>query len=377
MLKLRNPSYAELAEKIRREKKKVIVYGAGMIGQIVVPDILNRYQLNDRLAFYVDADTYKRGRHVVINEAVYEIKNKEALKSYCAIDKNSVILITNSHFDPILRDLDASVQLDGVDACIIPIMQIEEGREKKRTAPVRVYEKPLIPKVIHYCWFSGNEMPEGFKKCIASWEKYCPDYEIRRWDESNYDVTKNRYMSEACEHKKWGFVPDYARLDILYQHGGIYMDTDVELVRSLDELLCQPAFCGVEKWGSVNMGGCSGSVAGHPMVGKLLEERKGISFHREDGSLNLETCGVYETRPFIREGMRVNNQTQVIQDMTVYSSDYFHPYDYMSGELSMTENTFAIHHFNGGWLDEKAKAQREKTQMQYRAVLQRMECETD
>lgn len=377
MLKLKNPSYAELAEKIKREKKAVIVYGAGMIGQIVVPEILEQFQLKEQLIFYVDADPYKQGRCIEINESVYKIKKIQDLKAYCNQDKNVMILITNSHFESVLRDLDVHVQLDGVEACIVPVMQIMESKRILHSAPKRVSEKPLIPKVIHYCWFSGGQMPEGFKKCIASWEKYCPDYEIRRWDESNYDVAKNSYMSEAYGHKKWGFVPDYARLDILYHHGGIYIDTDVELVKSLDELLYQEAFCGVEKWGNVNMGGCSGAVAGHSMIGKLLEERESVSFFRKDGSLNLETCGIYETRPFIREGMHVDNRVQVIQGMTVYSSDYFHPYDYMSGELSMTENTFAIHHFNGGWLDEKARVQRDRTRMQYQAILQRMESEND
>ena len=94
----------------------------------------------------------------------------------------------------------------------------------------------MIPKKIHYCWFGGNPMPEKDKKCIESWKRYCPDYEIIRWDESNYDVSKNRYMKEAYEEKKWGFVPDYARLDIIYNEGGIYLDTDVELVKNLDDL---------------------------------------------------------------------------------------------------------------------------------------------
>ena len=104
-------------------------------------------------------------------------------------------------------------------------------------------------------------MPGSLKRCIDSWKKYCPDYEIKRWDESNYDISKSSYMKGAYESKKWGFIPDYARLDILYNYGGFYLDTDVELVRSLDELRYQPAFSGVEKWSVVNIGGCSGAVA--------------------------------------------------------------------------------------------------------------------
>lgn len=377
MLKLKNISYEELAKRIKGDGKNVIIYGAGMIGQIVVPDVLKRFRLEKYLRFYVDADPYKKGNQVVAGESLCGIKSPEELQAYCRKEKNSMLLITNSHFEPVVDALDRFEELDGVEACIVPVMQIMESKRTLHSAHGWMTEKPVIPKVIHYCWFSGKEMPDKFKKCIASWKKYCPDYEIRRWDENNYDVAKNPYMKDAYSQKKWGFVPDYARLDILYQHGGIYLDTDVELIRNLDELLCQPAFCGVEKWGNINMGGCSGAVAGHSMVGKLLEEREAVSFFREDGSLNLETCGIYETKPFIREGMCVNNQIQVIRGMTVYSSDYFHPYDYMSGELTMTENTFAIHHFNGGWLDEKARVQRERTRMRYQSVLKRMESDND
>ncbi len=372
MIKLRNLFYSELAEKIRREQKNIIVYGAGMIGQIVLPDIIECFRLKEYLRFYVDADPYKQGKHISVSGSDYEIKDLEYLKAYGRQEKNLTILITNSHFEPVLRNLDQLAELNGAEAYIVPVIQLTELKKTVKPAPVRISQKPLIPKVIHYCWFSGKEMPDGFKKCVESWRKYCPDYEIRRWDESNYDITGNLYMKQAYDHQKWGFVPDYARLDILFRHGGIYMDTDVELVRNLDELLYQEAFCGVEKWGNINMGGCSGAVAGHPMIRKMLESRESVSFIREDGTLNLETCGVYETKPFIAEGMRVDNQVQTVGGMTVYSSDYFSPFDYMSGELTMTANTFSIHHFNGGWLDEGAKEQRKKTQMQYRAVLERM-----
>ncbi len=370
---LKNLPYAELAAKIKKEHKEILVYGAGMIGQIVVPDVIERFGLERQMGFYVDADSRKQGSRIAIGGTRYEVKTVADLREYCDRNKNEVLLITNSHFYSVVEELDTIIELEDIEAYLVPVIQITELKRTENTAPVRKSKEPLIPRVIHYCWFSGKEMPDGFKKCIESWEKYCPGYEIKRWDESNYDVSKNRYMRQAYEQGKWGFVPDYARLDILYHCGGIYLDTDVELVRNPDELLYQEAFCGVEKWGNINMGGCSGAVKSHPMIKRLLEAREGISFVREDGSLNLETCGVYETRPFIEMGMHVNNRVQTVNGMTVYSSDYFHPYDYMSGEAAMTKNTFSIHHFNGGWLDEKARKQRVKTQEQYQAVLQRME----
>lgn len=179
-------------------------------------------------------------------------------------------------------------------------------------------------------------------------------------------------MKQAYEAKKWGFIPDIARLDILYNYGGIYIDTDVEVVRNLDDLLVYEAFTGVEKWGSVNMGGCSGAVPHHPMIKKILDFRLNERFIREDGTMNLTTCGYYETIPFVNMGYIPNNTVQTIGGMTLLTSDYFHPYDYMSGETIITDNTYSIHHFNGGWLDENYRAERERTKEEHQKILRRI-----
>lgn len=179
-------------------------------------------------------------------------------------------------------------------------------------------------------------------------------------------------MQQAYDQRKWGFIADVARLDILYEFGGIYMDTDVELIKRPDDLLYQPAFCGVEKWGIVNMGGCSGAVSGNEIVKRMLDYRKNEIFVRMDGSLNKEPSGAYETQPLINMGMKINNRTQIVGDMTVYQSDYFHPYDYMSGETKITKNTYSVHYFYGGWLDEQIRQQREKSALQYDQLLNRM-----
>ncbi len=373
LMKLRNLSFKEFADKVKAEKKKIVVYGAGMIGQIVVPDIIQRFLLEENLYCFIDADTSKWSEKIKISGYSYEIKGIQDLIEYCRKQHNIVMLVSNSQFYSVIANLDSIQELDNIEAYLVPVMQITEIKNMRSEPPAKFSEKALIPKVIHYCWFSGKKMPDTFKRCIESWKKYCPDYEIIRWDESNYDINKNLYMKQAYENEKWGFVPDFARLDILYHYGGIYLDTDVELIRNLDDLLYQEAFCGVEKWGNINLGGCSGAIPNHPMIKKILEERKELQFVKDDGNLNLETCGVYETRPFVRAGMHVNNRTQQINDMMVYSSDYFHPYDYMSGQILMTENTFSIHHFNGGWLDDKGRKQRQKTLEQYEQILKRME----
>lgn len=371
MLNLLGFSKEKLAEYIKQNNTKIIVYGAGMIGKIIVPYYLVSHNLLDNIDCYVDSDKKKQGNHETINRKIIKICPVEKLDD---VEDNTIILITNSNFSSVIPFLDSIPNLDKKDAAIIPVMQEVEVRNASvsERKVVEDYSSECIPKVINYCWFSGSPLPDYLKKCIESWHKICPDYEIKRWDESNYDVSKNPYMKQAYEAKKWGFVPDYARLDILYNHGGFYLDTDVELIKSLDELRNQGAFCGVEKWGNINMGGCSGAVPHHPMIKRILDSRESIPFKYDDGTLNLNTCGVYETAPFIELGMRVDNTTQRINDMTVFSSDYFHPYDYMSGETIITKNTYSIHHFNGGWLDKKSRDSRRKTMEEYKKLLHRM-----
>ena len=285
-------------------------------------------------------------------------------------------LVTNqavSAFDAVVNSLEPMPALRDTEAWFLPVMLIERAHSLKSGGVVKTSDTPLIPKRIHYCWFSGNPIPDSLKGCMETWEKFCPDYEIVPWDESNYDISWSPYMVQAYERKMWGFVPDVARLDILCRYGGIYLDTDVELVRGLDELLYQPAFCGAEKWGQINFGGLSGAEPGAPAVGAILDCRKTVPFVRGDGTLNLTTCGKYETKPLEKLGFHPSNTTQSLQGMTVYSSEFFHPFDYASGETAITDNTFSIHHFSGTWLGEGAALERRRTREKYRQFINRLE----
>lgn len=358
-----------IANRIKEESKKVVIYGAGMIGKVIVPYYIEEYDLHDNILFFVDGDSRKQGETISIGEKEYRIVEPEKLKK---IDKETILLVTNSSFMAVIQMLDEMEELEEIESYIIPVI-LADSVPKETMCPAKIRHKHrLIPKKIHYCWFSGNPMPDYLKRCIDSWYRFCPDYEIICWNEDNYDVNKNLYMKQAYEAKKWGFIPDIARLDILYQHGGIYLDTDVELIRNLDDLLNQSAFAGVEKWGNINMGGCSGAVAHHPIIKKMLDFRKEESFLLKDGTLNLTTCGFYETLPLMELGMKPNNKIQYLEDFTIYSSDFFHPYDYMSGETHITQNTYSIHHFNGGWLNKDKREEREKTTQMYQQILGRM-----
>ena len=217
----------------------------------------------------------------------------------------------------------------------------------------------MIPKVIHYCWFGGNPLPETAQKCIASWKKYCPDYEIKEWNETNIDISSVDYMKEAYEEKAWGFVSDVARLQIIYEHGGIYMDTDVEIVKSLDVLLNNSAFFGMEDSSRnipyVASGLGFGAEKGNDLIGKILSDYQNRSFRKDNGILDKTPSPVIQTSLLKGKGFQQKNVLQIIDNAYIYPTEYFSPLSLKTGKLHMTENTYSIHHYSGSWLTESEK----------------------
>ena len=213
----------------------------------------------------------------------------------------------------------------------------------------------MIPKIIHYCWFGGNPLPEKDQKCIESWRKFCPDYKIIEWNESNYNLNRNKYMSDAYKEKKWGFVPDYARFDIIYNEGGFYLDTDVELVKSLDELRSNEAYMGFEgeKW--INGGIGFGAEEKNEVIKGLRDMYDDKSFYKEDGEMNLTPSPYYITDFFVNKGLKRDDSMQMIDNMKIYPSEYFAAKDYDTGVIHRTENTISIHQYNASWMTKRKK----------------------
>lgn len=213
-----------------------------------------------------------------------------------------------------------------------------------------------IPKIISYCWFGNNPLPEKVEKCIDSWKKMCPDYTIIRWDESNYDVEKNPYIRDAYKEKKWAFVSDYARLDIIYEHGGIYLDTDVELISSLDLFLKEDSFFAIERNGLVIATGLGfGALPGNTFIKDLLNIYNNTSFYKEDGNLNLKACTMYTTEYFERYGYKREDVFQRVGSAAIYPSEYFCPMDFFDGTMHITNNTVGIHWYDMSWFDDSDK----------------------
>ncbi len=213
-----------------------------------------------------------------------------------------------------------------------------------------------IPKVIHYCWFGGNPLPSLAKICIASWKKYLPDYEIKRWDESNFDVNIIPYTKEAYEARKYAFVSDYARFWILYKYGGLYFDTDVEMIKPIDDIIVAGPFMGCEN--PATEGATPKSLGVAPGLGLyklILDCYSNYSFFKSDGSLNTKTVVEYTTELLCQHGLSNTSKIQIVAGVKIYPVDYFCPMNYETGSLNITDNTRSIHHYAKSWHGNKER----------------------
>ena len=209
----------------------------------------------------------------------------------------------------------------------------------------------MIPKIIHYCWFGGNNLPELAQKCITSWKKILPDYEIKEWNESNYDVRKNLYTAQAYDAKKYAFVSDYARFDILYQYGGVYFDTDVEVIKDISPILERGGFLGMESPGAVATGLGMAGEKDNALLKSFLDSYQNETFLNDDGTYNQTTVVDRCTSILRMRGLTDTAEIQHISDFVIYPMEYFCPKDIRTGEIKITENSYSIHHYDGSWLD--------------------------
>lgn len=208
----------------------------------------------------------------------------------------------------------------------------------------------MIPKIIHYCWFGRNEKPLEVKKCINSWKKILPDYQIVEWNEENFDISNNLYAEEAYRDRKYAFVSDVARVYALINLGGIYLDTDVEVYRSFDEILEKHCVFGFEykNWIATSF---MAAEKGHPLMLEFFSQYQRIEFNINSTELNMETNVQKITRILEEKGLIRNNSYQELaDDIVVYPKEYFSPYDYGNCVLEKTEKSICVHHFLVSWL---------------------------
>lgn len=319
-----------------------------------------------KVLFCVDRNKELQGTQTELQNRRIDIFPVEKLKEIAG--ENIILLITNLRYDEVLMELEMEGYAQKIEYyCFTHLhgMILEEkAMEKKVPKNYQITKKAVIPKMIHYCWFGKNPMPDQYKKWMESWYKFCPDYEIKEWNEDNYDITKNQYMYEAYQHKKWGFVPDYARLDIIYRYGGIYLDTDVELVQGLDDMLYQQGFAGFERENYVALGLAFGATKNLPIIKEMRDEYDGMHFVNEDGSYNLVASPIHQTNYLLKRGLKPNGEYQIVDDLVIYPEKMFSGKSPYTRRVRLAPYTKAIHQYEASWADDEWKRRNKQFEME-------------
>ena len=211
----------------------------------------------------------------------------------------------------------------------------------------------MIPKIIHYCWFGGHPLPKSAIKCIESWKKFFPDYEIKEWNEDNFDVNQIPYTEQAYKAGKYAFVSDYARFKILYEYGGIYFDTDVEVIKSFDDIIEKGPFMGLESNDPIliNPGLGIGALPKMSIYKELIEEYSKKDFTKNDGSLDLTTIVSITTELFKRKTIKKSSEILFTDGISIYPQKYFNPFDDITGKLIISDETHSIHWYSKTWIE--------------------------
>ncbi len=350
--------------------KRIIVFGAGTAFNTLA-NLMRRVGKGSihRIAYVVDNASSKWGQKIEIEGHSVEIISPDALRAVCS--KDDIIVIATQYFEDIMSQLTSYEELNDIDIIFYDDIKVCVCQhEYEAPLSFKRSDSPMIPKVLHYCWFGKGQLPSRYVEWMKSWKKYCPDYEIVEWNESNYDYKKNAYMSEAYDAGKWGFVSDYARLDIIYTYGGIYLDTDVELVRNLDELLYQPCFLGKEDCGEKCGTGLGfGAIAGFPLLACLMADYDQRHFFYSDGGLDLTVTEEIQLPRLESLGYIRANKYQIIEDAAILPSPLLG--GFVGSELGMDKNIFLIHHGDGSWRtkerwDELLKNRMKKSEEKWR-----------
>lgn len=344
----------------------VICVGAGKRLQRL-EEIFENTNLLAKVRYVADNATDKQGSSVRVGAREITVQSVESLIP--VLRQGVTVIITCLYYYDVLEQLEGMDAFKGADIYLLTYLLGEycdnKALQKEIPAALRLTEEPIIPKKIHYCWFGGNPIPDRYQAWMDSWKKHCPDYEIIEWNERNYDISKNKYMWDAYQQKKWGFVPDYARLDIIYQNGGIYLDTDVELLCGLDDLLYQRGFVGFESHKYVNLGIGFGAVAGNAYIKEMRDAYEEYLFIDARGEVNLTASPVYQTEFLAKKGLKINGDYQILDgEITVFPEKMFSGKSLVSRKIVCADYTRSIHHFDGSWLEADKREMNKRIELE-------------
>lgn len=334
-------------------KRKVICYGAGMVAHHI-GYILKQYGILDNILFFVDKDPYKKNTQISLENLSFDIKPIDEL--YKQEYENVILLITCENYEDIVLQLKKDNKIYINDICAYTQLNNEIVREAIESDSASIMDEMyqpvmeyLIPANIHYCWFGNSEIPEEHKEYIAYWKQRCPEYKFYYWNESNYDINQCQYIKEAYESRHYAFVTDYVRMDVVYRYGGIYLDTDVELLKSFDSLRRYRAFFTYGRWPAVNSGSGFGATKGNKIIKEMRDNpRSYIHFKLSNGRYNKTTNCLYESEILKKYGFKMDFSTQIINDVKILSPKYFPSSLYLK-ENCIPNTAIALHKDAGSW----------------------------
>lgn len=357
-MKLKNCTIQELSD--MGKTNRIFCFGASMMPREICEEYAE-YHFEDMFHTFVDNAPEKSGMmYMLLGKAIPILSVGEMLGH---ITSNDIILITSKYYVEIYEQLERIPKLKDVACYVWPMVAPQYPADKNLSEKIAALQKEeqQIPKKIHCFWFGKNAIPPMEQRCMDSWKKICQDYEIILWNEDNYDISKNLYMKQAYEAGQWSFASDYARLDVIYQYGGIYLDTDVEVLKPLDPLLYLPGFMGFESKKLVATGLGFGAVKGCRLIKRLRDDYESRRFIKEDGSYDLMACPFPQTNLLEAIGLKLDNRMQVLEDVAVLPAECFSPDNNLIPHI--TENTFSFHYFSGSWTSSGNKRSLEKMRM--------------
>lgn len=341
--------------------RRIAIWGVGKRFYKSTLPFLLETGLDKSVCCLVDNNSDKHGQKILISKKEYTIISPNQLGEN--MQQDMIFLITPIAYREIIHQI--SDEYESFDVECIPGVFLESLWQDAKMMSVekqpfhyRKNKAMRIPKTIHTFWFSDNPLPQKYKECLESWRLFCPDYEIRIWNLSSYDAGDCRFFWEAIDAEKWAFASDFARVDVIYRFGGIYMDLDVELIKPLDDLLYNDAYMSFESLDRVECGSGLGATPHNHILGEIRDEYMCIPFVKNDGSFDQTTCPVRYSSIMNKHGLKPNGSFQDVEGITVYPFESLTAKSYSTGRVYKTELTYSIHHHEGSWLNKETIQQK-------------------
>ena len=331
-----------------------------------------KHKLWKNIVAIADNDVNKHNKDFRFLWKTVQIISVDELVDICKKNNKTILVIMLLHIKciEVLKQLNEISDLDSTECYIYTMLpyydtflQIPDNVIKMKSM------NRQIPKIIHYIWMGENPIPNNHLKYMESWKKHCPDYEIKLWNERNYDIEMNKYAFEAYKAGKYSFASDYMRLAIVYEYGGIYLDTDVELLKNLDDLLYYPAYFGLGLHHSINTGLGFGSSPKNKLIEEMMDVYNDVCFVNRDGTYNQNTCDFYQGEILRLNGFSGGNLFHIIRDSIIFPVEYFAPKNTGFGMMNISGNCYSIHHYEASHAEPNYRKRMKESQEYFKKIL--------